>query len=153
MSEPRPWVPHALSYLVGITLLLLAVQYILGIWTSAYAPAQFTTTPSTAAYTSHIVAGYIVGLAALVLFVVSVLSKDPRVMAQSLAVLVTIGLAGVFGRLFVSTTPNDPAYSFAMGLLFLVAFGACMGLLWSVWRSPAERPMGSPSNPPAGPAA
>jgi len=86
---------------------------------------------------------------ALALVLVAILSKNPRSVAQSLVVLIAIGLAGIFGRMFVSTTPNDPIYSFGMGVMFLVAFGACIGLAYFVWRELSELlPKPSTGTPP-----
>ncbi|MFZ0831185.1 MAG: hypothetical protein WCB18_00965 [Thermoplasmata archaeon] len=150
MSKVQPWVPRALGVLAGITLGLLAVQYLLGLWASAYAPAIFTTTPNTAAYAGHIALGYLVGVVALVMVIVAVLSKNPRPVAQALVILIAIGLAGIFGRMFVTTTPNDPIYSFGMGVMFLVAFGACIGLLWSAWKPTQGTSIKPPSEMSAG---
>jgi hypothetical protein len=134
VTEPRPWVPGALFYLVGITLVLLVVQYLLGIWTNAYAPGMFS--PSNRSFAPlgfHVIVGYLVGIVAVMMLIVAALSKHPRYIGQSVGVVVGIGLAGLFGMLYVDSTPNDPAYSFGMGLMFLIAFGACAALAYAVW--------------------
>ncbi|MGC2288794.1 MAG: hypothetical protein WA688_02930 [Thermoplasmata archaeon] len=152
MADSPPWVPRALSYLVGITLVLLVVQYLLGLWTNAYAPAMFSpSNHSFAALGFHVLVGYVVGVVALALLIVAAFSRNPRYAIQSFVVLVAIALAGVFGMLFVSSTPNNPAYSFGMGFMFLVAFGACMGLSWSVWGARSRLSTPPSPSPPSGP--
>lgn len=134
MSSERPHVPRALPYLAGVTLVLLVAQYLLGLWTSAYAPSMFSSSDhSFAPLGFHVIVGYLVGIVAVGMLIVAVPSRYPRYIAQSTVVVAAIAVAGLFGMLFVSSTPNDPVYSFGMGLMFLVAFGTNLSLAYSVW--------------------
>jgi hypothetical protein len=148
-----PLDPRTLSLLIGLALLLLVTEYLLGLWTNVYAPAVFTTSISSLALGAHYAVGYALGFVALILLIVAVVSRSLRSVVHALIVLLTIGMAGIFGRLYVSSTPNDPVYSFAMGFLFLVALAACMAIGWFLWRrSPGVPARPSPEAPP-GPAA
>jgi hypothetical protein len=41
----------------------------------------------------------------------------------------SVYVAGAFGMAYVNSTPNDPAYSFGMGTMFLVALFAAASLV------------------------
>ena len=118
-----------------VALLLLVIQYLTGLWTSVYAPIQFTASSSYPPLLAHYGAGYALGLVALIIVVLAALSHQRRLLAPALGLIVGVVLAAVFGMGFVRSAPNDPADSFLMGLFFLVAFGAAMNIAFSLMRS------------------
>jgi hypothetical protein len=133
MTPTRPWVPRLLSAFVGLVFLLLIAEYLLGLWTNVYAPAMFTSSASTPALAAHMSAGIALFVAPIVMTVLAALRKELRRVIPSVVTVLAIGAAGVFGRMYISTTPNDPAYSFAMGTLFLVAFVSAAAVSWLSW--------------------
>ncbi len=147
MASPA-WSSKGLRVLLPISGLLLVLQYGLGLWTNAYAPASgFTGSTSFAAYSAHIAVGFLLGLFVLLVLVFALLTKEPRTIVLSAVLFVSVAIAGVAGHLFVSTTPNPPIESVVMGLAFLVAFwcGVALGLSQMMARRGA-------SAPPTGPA-
>jgi heme A synthase len=127
------------------TLLLLVAQYLLGLWTSAYAPGQFTATPSYPPLVAHYGIGYALAVASLVVLILAALSGSRRLQAPAVGLIIGVALAAVFGLEFVRSAPNNPIDSFAMGLMFLVAFGAAMNLSFSLMRSGTTPAPSSPS--------
>jgi len=136
--EEAPRAHRSLRYVVLATLLLLVGQYLLGIWTSAYAPASFTTSTSYPPLGWHYNLGFAVFFLSLVAVVLAALTRELRLVAPALALIVSVVLAGVFGRVYVASTPNNPLDSFAMGVMFLVAFGSAASLAFSL-RSRSQR--------------
>jgi hypothetical protein len=129
------WSTTALRVLVPIVGLLLVVQYVLGLLTNAYAPAAGFTSNSTGNYLdAHYSVGYILGILALLIFVVACFTRRARVIVLALVVLLGVVGAGLEGMHYVSTTPNDPTATVGMGLLFLIAFGAAMMLARTLYR-------------------
>lgn len=116
--------------LVGLTLLLLTFEFLLGMWVNLYysgfpgsIPSVFTNGGATPALLAHVIIGLLLGLLALA--VIAWAAVHHRVMV---IVLGTVGLLGVllgaFGGEEFLTHPTSPLYSFSMALGFLVAFGA-----------------------------
>jgi hypothetical protein len=131
MAGTDRWIA-VLRYATLATLLLLVVQYLLGLWTSVYAPSSFTTNVSSDALGFHYLVGYALFLGSLAVLVCAATTRAPRLVGPSVVLLVSIVLAGVFGRMFVSSTPNNPLYSFGMGLMFLIALGSAIDLYYAL---------------------
>ncbi|MCI4322530.1 MAG: hypothetical protein L3K03_00650 [Thermoplasmata archaeon] len=130
MPDPTPkWPLRALRLLLPILGLALAAQYLAGLWTSAYAPAAGFTSSSAMSFQPlqvHYALGVLLGLGTLALVVVAAFTRRIPYLILSIVALLGVGAAGIFGELFVRSTPNDPAYSVLMGIAFLVAFWALM---------------------------
>ncbi|MCI4317369.1 MAG: hypothetical protein L3J96_02425 [Thermoplasmata archaeon] len=124
MTAVRPWVPKARAAFAGLTMLLLVVQYLLGLWTNLYGPTAYTSNTSFPALDAHYNVGFALFFTALILLVLTGLSRELRLVVPAVVGLVAIILAGVYGMMYVGSTPNAPIDSFLMGLMFLVAFGA-----------------------------
>jgi hypothetical protein len=126
VSTPAPpWTFRALRLLIPLVGLLLAAQYLTGLWTGAYAPSAGFTDSSMSSFPAlqaHYVLGLLLGLGALLLVVAAAFTRRIPYIALSLVALLSIGAAGIFGRLFIEGSPNDPIYSVLMGVAFLVAF-------------------------------
>jgi hypothetical protein len=134
------WV-RIVRYVGVAALLLLVLQYCLGLWTNVYAPVQFSNFNSGANYSpalnAHIMNGDILFVLGLLAVVFAVFSKRLRLIVPAVVLTLAVFLAGEFGMAFVNATPNAPIDSFAMGVTFLFAlFGA--GALAGLAR--AERP-------------
>lgn len=124
MAALRNW-PRAVAYVGGIALALLILQYVLGLWTDVYAPAQFASFDSGSNYApslrAHIVTGDVLFLVSAVAVVLAAISRRLLLIVPAVVLLVSIFGAGEFGMAFVNSAPNDPIDSFAMGTLFLAA--------------------------------
>jgi heme A synthase len=136
MASVRNW-PRIVTYLSAVALLLLLVQYFLGLWTNVYAPSQFSSFDSGANYSPslnvHIINGDLLFLVSVALLVLAALSRQLRLIAPAAALVVSIYVAGALGMAYVNSTPNDPIDSFGMGAMFLVAlFAAAVLLMMSV---------------------
>lgn len=135
VAQGPAWATRALGVVTGVTLLLLLVQYMLGLWTADYAPASFTDNTSYPSLDWHYNVGFILGFLSIIAVVVAVLTRRARLIAPAVVLLLSVVGAGVMGMRFVGTTPNDPLASFVMGVLFLVAFGSAMGLMTQLGRA------------------
>ncbi|MCI4330466.1 MAG: hypothetical protein L3K19_01275 [Thermoplasmata archaeon] len=149
MKGPPGWAYKALGILTGVTLLLLVTQYLLGLWTAAYAPATFTSDTTFPSLDWHYNIGFILGLLSIAVIIVAALSRQVRLIVPAVVLFVAVLLAGMFGSRFVGTTPNDPRFAFAMGVMFLVAFGAAMGLAGQLARR--RWPSSGPTSPAGAP--
>lgn len=140
-------------FLGGALLVVLVVQYLLGLWTSVYAPAQFASFDSGAGYSpslrAHILAGDVLFLGSVVVLVLAAISRRPRLIAPALVLAASIFLAGQFGMAFVNSSPNDPIDSFGMGATFLVALTSATALVVLSWgrRGGAPGPGGPVASP------
>ncbi|MGA9839845.1 MAG: hypothetical protein WBF81_02350 [Thermoplasmata archaeon] len=140
----------ALRITILVTVLLLVVQYVLGLWTSAYAPSSFTSNTSLPSLEGHLAVGYALGVVSLLALVFAGLTREVRVIVPAFALLLAVGLAGVFGMMFVRTTPNDPLDSVGMGIMFLVALGAAFNMAYYLRSRPASAPTPPPVATPSG---
>jgi len=136
MASARNW-PRVVTYLSAAGLLLLLFQYLFGLWTNVYAPAQFSSFDSGANYSPslnvHIVNGDVLFLLSIVILVFTAFSRQVRLIAPAAVLVASIYIAGAFGMAYVNSTPNDPIYSFGMGAMYLVAlFSAGAVLMMSV---------------------
>jgi hypothetical protein len=153
VPEPRNW-GRTLVFLSGVILLLLLVEYLSGLWTNVYAPAQFSAFDSSSsnyppALNAHIAVGDILALLSVVALILAGLSRKLRLIAPAAVLVISIAVAGELGMAFVNSSPNDAAYSFGMGAMFLVALLAAAGLQMTSVRSRA--PVGTaPSTPSSG---
>jgi hypothetical protein len=145
VAEPRRW-GRITAYVGGVTLLVLILQYLVGLWTNVYAPAQFGPFDSYPPYPSvalevHILNGILVGLVSLAALVLAALSKQLRLIVPALVLLISVFVAGEFGFFFVNSTPNNPIDSFGMGAMFIVAlFSAAALVMLSGGVRPNEGP-------------
>lgn len=140
MPVQRPWATPTLRYGSLTTLLLLVVQYVLGLWTNAYSVGD--SFPGT--LTGHIAVGYLLGVLSLLLLMVVVLDGRKSLVGPSALLLLSVALAGVTGRLFLMSNATNAGDSVAMGVAFLAAFASASMLVFSAWRSSA-----APSSPTA----
>jgi hypothetical protein len=134
VPEPaRTWPGTALKILLPVTGIALVVQYILGLWTNAYAPAAgFTSNTSFPSLDWHYNVGFALGILGILLIVFSALSRRPMNIGLSVVLFAGIAVAGVEGMAFVSTSPNNPVDTMVMGIAFLVSFWASILLGLSV---------------------
>lgn len=116
----------AVKILVAVMLVLLVVQYLLGLWTNLYAPAMFTSNSSFPSLNWHYNVGFILFFASVLLLIFAAFTRVAGLIAPAVFVLLGVLLAGLAGSAFVSSSPNNPLDSFAMGFLFLVAFAAAL---------------------------
>jgi hypothetical protein len=148
MAEPPRWAVQAVLIVALVMLVLLFAQYLLGMWTNLNTTAVFTSNSTSNSLDWHYNVGFILGLVGIVTIVLAGLSRQVRLIGQSVALFVWILLAGIMGSAFVSTQPNPPNDSFLMALFFLLAFGTAIGLLYSAIRARAlPRPAPTPVPP------
>ena len=142
LSNPLPRAPMedapraylSLRYVILATLTLLVGQYLLGLWTNAYAPSSFTSSTSYPSLDWHYNVGYALFFLALAAVVLAALTRELRLVAPALTLLASVVLAGVFGMMFVASAPNNPLDAFGMGVMFLVAFGSAVSIAFSLRR-------------------
>jgi hypothetical protein len=141
----------SLRYAIVVTLLLLVGQYLLGLWTNAYAPASFTPSTSYPSLDGHYHVAYAVFFLSLAAVVLAGLTRELRTVAPAAALIVSVVLAGVFGMRYVASTPNSPLDSFAIDVMFLVAFGSAASIAFSLVsrsrRTAPPSPAGASSEP------
>ena len=128
MPRPYRWIRIS-TFLAAAAIGLLILQYVVGLWTNVYAPAQFDSFDSGANYplalNVHIVNGDVLFLLSVAAVVVTALGRQWRLVVPAVVLAASVYVAGQFGMMYVNTSPNDPVYSFGMGVTFLVAlFGA-----------------------------
>lgn len=139
MAPTRNW-QRAVVVVDGLVLLLLVAQYLLGLWTNVYAPAMFTSNSSFPSLDWHYNIGYVLFLVSLVGLILSLLSRQLRLIVPFVVLPVSILSAGEFGADFVSSTPNNPLDSFGMGAMFLVALLAAVSVMYLAGRArPGEK--------------
>jgi hypothetical protein len=122
----------ALQIASVLATILLAIQYVLGLWTNVYGPSSYTASTSYPPLLAHYVVGYAVGLVALLALVFACLTRETRMIGLAFIVLITVAAAGLFGMLFIRSTPNNPLDSIAMGVLFLLALGSASQLAYTL---------------------
>ena len=132
MSPPsRSWPTKALNILVPIVGIDLVIQYIAGLGTSAYAPANgFTMNTDFPIYDVHWLNGYALGVLSIILVLVAVFSRQVRNIAPAVVALAAVIVAAVAGMVFVNSIPNPPIATVTMGIAFLVAFST--GTAWMI---------------------
>ncbi|MCI4332434.1 MAG: hypothetical protein L3K01_01695 [Thermoplasmata archaeon] len=132
MTDSAPAWPHkALRILVPVTGLLLVAQYLLGLWTNAYAPASgFTSNSSFPSLDWHYNIGFALGILGLLVVIVAAFTRKVPFIGLAIVLFVGIAIAGVEGMRFVNSTPNPPVDAVLMGVGFLVAFWASLALGW-----------------------
>ena len=142
------WAPRAQRLLVPLVSVDLALQYIFGILTSAYAPVTgFQASTDFGAYDAHAINGYLLGVLMIVTIAVIALTRDRANLGISIVAFLAVLVAGVAGMAFVNTQPNPALATVTMGLAFLVAFGASQALAFRVMMRPSAPPLGG--SPPA----
>jgi UDP-N-acetylmuramyl pentapeptide phosphotransferase/UDP-N-acetylglucosamine-1-phosphate transferase len=125
----RTWPTKALTALAPLVAIDLVIQYIAGVGTNAYAPVTgFTMNTAFGIYNVHWLNGFALGILSIVLVIIAVISWQARNIAPAVVSLVAVLVAGIAGMAFVNSTPNPPWATITMGLAFLVAFGAVMGM-------------------------
>lgn len=145
----RTWPTRTLNVLLPIVGIDLVIQYITGLGTSAYAPpAGFNMNTDFGIYNVHWLNGYVLGILSIILVVVAVLSRQARNVVPSVVTLVTVIIAAVAGMAFVSSAPNPPAATVAMGVAFILAFSSVLAMMFRVrmagLRPGAAAPMATP---------
>lgn len=140
MAEPPRWATRGLMVVAVVTLLILLVQYLSGIWTNLYSTSMFTSNSSSPSLDAHYDGGFALGLLGIVAIALAVLTRRARLIGQSAALFLWIVVAGIAGMAFVGNTPNPAIDSFTMAVAFLLAFGTAIGLTFSAYRGLAERP-------------
>lgn len=117
--------------LVMLTLLLLAVQYVVGMWINLYArclPTSIQNVYNSTQCTpnievgAHVDLGLVLGLLSLALVVWAARRHRPHLLAAAGAGFVFILVAAFAGEEFLAT--GNAAYSLLMAVAFLAAFGA-----------------------------
>jgi hypothetical protein len=125
------WPHKALRILVPVTGLLLVVQYLLGLWTNAYAPSSgFTDNTSFPSLDWHYNIGFALGILAVLVLILAALTRRIPYVGFAVLLLVGVAVAGISGMGFVHTMPNPPVDAVVMGIGFLVAFWASLALGW-----------------------
>lgn len=162
METPNKWVT-GVRWVAVVAVVLLLVQYLLGLWSALNSPAQWSTFDSSANYTDslnwHITVAMILFVLGILAIVLAVLSKQRRLIFPAVGLLLWVFVAGEFGMAFVNASPNTPSYSFGMGVSFLLALFSAMGLMMLSWRdrmskmwaaAPPAPPTPAMPGPPAG---
>jgi hypothetical protein len=144
------WTTRTLGVLVPLVALDLVVQYIAGLGTNAYAPAAgFTMNTDFGIYDLHWDNGFLLGILVILLLIVAGLSRQVRSLVPAVVAFLAVLVAGIAGMNFVNTTPNPPGATIAMGLAWLVAFGAVMTMFrfqrGAMWAPPPAAPAPPPA--------
>ncbi|MGI0132091.1 MAG: hypothetical protein ACREDK_03215 [Thermoplasmata archaeon] len=149
VSLPSHWSFRALRILTPIIAVVLFLQYVLGLWTSAYAPASgFTGNTSLPSLDWHYNLGFALGVLTLLTVIVAAFTRQVRSIAMSILLFAAVAAAGLAGSRFVSTMPNDPNATIAMGIAFVVALGVNMAFSFRLMqdaRAPSTPAMVTPS--------
>ncbi|SIM83931.1 hypothetical protein [Cuniculiplasma divulgatum] len=127
---------------IAIELLLLAVQFVFGIWMNLFAPfptarvafqpyAMMTVMISVPELMIHMMNGVLIGLLSLMIFVLAIMRADFRSAAISAVASLSILLAGISGLLFLFSGFQDNVFSFAMSIGFIVAVISYFFLVYS----------------------
>lgn len=111
--------PTVLRFLLLATLLILAIEYSLGIYVNAYLAPPY----GDAVFSAHYALGVLLGALAVLVLAFSALTRSVPAIATSAVALVFIASAGQSGRLF-AFQGQDPVYSVVMALGFLIAFAS-----------------------------
>jgi heme A synthase len=130
MSSPPGWATKAVGGIAVIALIVLVIQYLVGMWTNLYSPATFTTDSSYPALDAHYNLGFALGIIGIIGIVFAAITRNVRMIAPAVGLFVWIFVAGFAGMAFVSDTPNNPVYSFVMSVAFLLAFVSALALLF-----------------------
>lgn len=132
------WAWRAGGVVIPLTFLLLITQYLLGLWTNAYAPSGgFTADSSFAPLNWHWNIGFTLGIVSIVAIVLTAFTRNWRVVLPAGLVFLFVLMAGLAGNAFTDTPGNPPQYSFLMGASFLFAFISEVALarIWMTARS------------------
>ncbi|MGA7923366.1 MAG: hypothetical protein WCA77_05265 [Thermoplasmata archaeon] len=112
--------------LAAVLLVLLFVQYLLGLWTNLYAPSMFTSNSSSPALDWHYNVGFILFFTSILLVILTAFTREIRLIAPAVFLLIAVLVAGLAGGAFVGSSPNNPLDSLLMAVMFLVAFAAAL---------------------------
>lgn len=115
--------------LLGITSLLLALEFLLGMYVNLYDASLpnsiehvFGSGLAMSALAAHVTLGILLGVFALLTLLWAVMRRRLHVAAWAMIGLLGVLLAAVGGDLFLMN--QQPAWSFTMALGFLISFGA-----------------------------
>jgi len=124
---------------IGIIVLLIS-QYLLGMWTNLFVvfPSEVpSVNPLDSVFTngpylllSHIVNGIGLGVMSICAVIISLISRNKRLVVLSISGFASILLAGESGIEFVLGWYNDNLYSFLMSLGFIASFAIFFAMLW-----------------------
>ena len=106
-------------YLLMAVLLLLIMQYILGMIVNIYALPPYGSNIS-----AHMVMGYVVALIGLITLIFVIFSRQVGAISFSAIGFVSIVLAGQSGRGFAFFSQQNGVYSLAMALFWLLSFSS-----------------------------
>ncbi|MCL5681048.1 MAG: hypothetical protein M1515_03250 [Candidatus Thermoplasmatota archaeon] len=107
-------------YLLMAVLLLLILQYVLGMIANIYATPPYG--PSNIG--AHYVIGYVVALVGLITLIFVVFSRQVGAISFSAIGFISILLAGESGRGFAFLSQHNGVYSLAMALFWLLSFSS-----------------------------
>ena len=106
-------------YLLMAILLLLIVQYILGMIVNIYALPPYGSNIG-----AHYFMGYLLGLIGLITLIFVVFSRQVSAISFSAIGFISIVLAGESGRGFAFLSQHNGVYSLAMALFWLLSFSS-----------------------------
>ncbi len=119
-----------LTVLTMTQLLMLSVQFVVGMWINLFSPAIYTSLPlspmqfmmlvifSFPEVMAHLVIGIVIGIVALIMIEFSLLSADIKIIILSFINGILTLVAGVSGILFLISYMNNSFLSFSMSLAF-----------------------------------
>ena len=148
MNQPNRWV-YALRYASVVAVILVVVQYVLGVGTNLFAtPFDVHGAGTSNWLEGHFNNGLILGVVSILTIVFAAVSRKRRLLALSAGLTASVVLAGVFGILYEASAScpspgcsvsDNPAYSFAMAIMFLLALLSGVGLTMESWAGRTPR--------------
>lgn len=105
-------------YLLMTVLLLLVVQYVLGMIVNIYALPPYDASNIGA----HYVIGYVVALVGLIALIFVTFSRNVGAISMSVVGFISIILAGESGRGFAFLSQHNGLYSLSMAVFWLISF-------------------------------
>ena len=119
-------------YLLMSVLLLLVLQYILGMIANIYALPPYEASNIGA----HYVIGYVVALIGLITLIIVAFSRQVGAISFSAIGFISIVLAGESGRGFAFLSQHNGVYSLAMALFWLLSFSSYFISLFLISKHP-----------------
>lgn len=119
-------------YFLMAVLLLLVLQYILGMVANIYALPPYG--PSNIG--AHYVFGYVVALVGLIVIIFVAFTRNVGAISFSVLGFISIVLAGESGRGFAFLSQHNGVYSLAMALFWLLSFSSYFISLYLIPTSP-----------------
>jgi hypothetical protein len=138
-SSRLAW-PNTLTWLrllILFTLILLAVQYVLGMEVNLYSTPPYSS--SDLVFNLHYSLGIINVAFGLAVLAVSVLTRKATTVLTSFVGFVAVAAAGQAGRMFAFTGQGS-IYSLAMSIGFIIAFSSYFSEVLSIRRILSKSP-------------